>query len=61
MVEGEMCIIKFISRPTPFHFIVIKPYLQLELTEEPTPYNTVEYKELARIDKSIFLLQEATP
>ena len=26
-VKGEMCIIKFISRPTPFYFIVVKLYL----------------------------------
>ena len=26
-VEGEICIIKFINKPTPFYFIVIKLYL----------------------------------
>ena len=56
-----MCIIKLINRPTPFYFIVMKLYLQLKLTEELTPYNIVEYKEPAQINKPIFLLQKATP
>ena len=55
MVKGEMYIIKLISRLIPFYFIVVKLYLQLELTEEPTPYNTIEYKEPAQINKPIFL------
>ena len=55
-----MYIIKLISRPIPFHFTVIKLYLQLKLTEEPTPYNTVEHKELVQINKPTPLLQEAT-
>ena len=50
-----MYIIKLISRPTPFYFIVVKPYLQLELTEEPTPYNIIKYKKLTRINKPISL------
>ena len=45
MVKGGIYIIKLISRPTPFYSIVVKLYLQLELTEEPTLYNTVEYAE----------------
>ena len=56
-----MCIIKLISRPIPFYFTVVKLYLQLKLTEEPTPYNIVEYKEPTQINKPIFLFQEATP
>ena len=40
--------------------MVVKPYLQLELTEEPTPYNIVEYKEPAQIDKPTLLFQETT-
>ena len=44
MVKGEIYTIKFISRPIFFCFMVIKPYLQLELTKEPTPYDAVEYK-----------------
>ena len=51
-----MCTIEFISGPTPFYSTVIKLYLQLELTEEPTPYNTVEYKEPAQINESMSLL-----
>ena len=51
-----MYIIKLINRPTPFYFTVVKLYLQPELTKEPTPYNTVEYKELIQIDKLIPLL-----
>ena len=51
-----MYIIKLISRPTPFYFIVIKLYLQLELTKEPTLYNTVKYAEPTRINKPVFLL-----
>ena len=27
IVKGEMCIIKLISRPIPFCFTVVKPYL----------------------------------
>ena len=46
-VEGEMCIIKFINGPIFFYSTVVKPYLQLELTKEPTLYNIIEYKELA--------------
>ena len=42
-----MYTIKFTSKPTPFYFIVVKLYLQLKLTKEPTPYNAVEYKEPA--------------
>ena len=56
-----MYTIKLISRPTPFHSTVVKPYLWLELTEEPTPYNAIKYKEPAQIDKPMLLLQEATP
>ena len=56
-----MYIIKLTNRPIPFYSTVVKPYLQLELTEEPTPYNAIEYKEPAQIDKPIPLLQEATP
>jgi hypothetical protein len=55
-----MYIIKFTSRPTPFYFTVMKLYLQLELTEEPTPYNTIEHKEPAQIDKPTPPLQEVT-
>jgi hypothetical protein len=61
IVKGEMCTIKLINRPTPFYFIVVKLYLQLELTEEPTPYNTVKYKEPAQINKPTPPLQEVTP
>jgi hypothetical protein len=53
MVEGEMCIIKFISRPTSFYFMVMKLYLQLKLTEEPTPYDIIEHKEPVQINKPI--------
>ena len=35
--------------------MVVKLYLQLELTEEPTPYNTMEYIELTQINKPISL------
>ena len=56
-----MYIIKLISRPTPFYFTVVKLYLQLKLTKEPTPYNTIEYKEPAQINKFTPLLQEAAP
>ena len=55
-VKGEMYIIKFISGLILFYFTVVKLYLWLELTEEPTPYNVVEHKEFARINKPIFLL-----
>ena len=51
-----MYIIKFINRPTPFYSTVVKLYLRLELTKEPTLYNAVEYTKLARINKPIFLL-----
>ena len=60
-VKGEMCTIELISGPTPFRSTVVKPYLRLELTEEPTPYDAVEHKEPARIDEPTPLLQEATP
>jgi hypothetical protein len=56
MVEGEIYIIKLTSRPTPFCFIVMKPYLQPELTEEPTPYDAIKHKEPARIDEPMPLL-----
>ena len=56
-----MCTIELTNRPIPFHFTVIKPYLQLKLTEEPTPYNTIEHKEPTQIDEPTPLLQEATP
>ena len=51
-----MYIIKLISGLTPFYFMVVKLYLQLELTKELTPYNIIEHKEPARINKPIFLL-----
>ena len=42
-----MYIIKLISGPTPFYFTVVKLYLRLELTEEPTFYNIIKYAEPA--------------
>ena len=60
MVKGEMYIIKLTSRPILFCFIVMKLYLQLKLTKEPTFYNTIEHKEPIQINKPIFLFQEAT-
>ena len=48
-----MYTIKFTSRPTPFYFTVVKPYLQLELTKEPTPYDTVEYAKPAQINEPV--------
>ena len=54
-----MCTIKFISGPTPFHFTVVKPYLRLKLTEEPTLYNTVEHAEPMQTNKPTPPLQEA--
>ena len=56
-----MYIIKFTSRPTPFHSTVVKPYLQLKSTEEPTPYNTVKHKKPIQINKPTPPLQKATP
>jgi hypothetical protein len=56
-----MCIIKFTSRPTPFYFIVVKPYLRPELIKKPTPYDAVKHKEPTQINKPIPPLQEATP
>ena len=56
-----MYTIEFISGPIPFYFTVVKLYLQPESTEESTPYNAVEYKEPARIDKPMSLFQKATP
>ena len=46
-----MCTIKFINRLIPFYFIVMKLYLQLKLTKEPTPYNIIEHKEPIQINK----------
>ena len=60
-VKGEIYIIELISRPILFYSIVIKPYLQLKLTEEPTFYNTIEHAEPARTDKPVPPLQEVTP
>ena len=51
-----MYIIKLISGPTLFYSTVMKLYLRLKLTEEPTLYNAVKYAEPARIDKLILLL-----
>ena len=51
-----MCTIELTSKPTPFRSTVVKLYLRLELTEEPTPYDVVEHKEPARIDEPIFPL-----
>ena len=45
IVKGEMCTIKLISRPIPFYFTIVKPYLRLELTKESTPYNAIKHKE----------------
>ena len=42
-----MYIIKLISGLIPFYFTVIKLYLQLKLTKEPTFYNTIKYAEPA--------------
>ena len=56
-----MCIIELTSKPIPFRSTVVKLYLQLELTKEPTPYDAVKYKEPARIDKPTPPLQETTP
>ena len=56
-----MYIIKLTSKLILFHSTVIKLYLQLELTKEPTPYNIIEHKEPTQIDEPIPLLQEATP
>ena len=60
-VKGEMYIIKLISGPIPFYSTVIKPYLQLELTEEPTLYDAVEYAEPIQTNEPVPPLQEATP
>ena len=51
-----MFIIKFISRLIPFYSIVMKLYLQLELTKEPTLYNAVEHVKPAQINKPVLLL-----
>ena len=51
-----MYIIKLISGLILFYFIIVKLYLQLKLTKEPTFYNTVEYAKLTRINKPILLL-----
>ena len=50
-----MYIIKLTSKLILFHSTVIKLYLQLELTKEPTFYNIVEYKEPIQINKFILL------
>ena len=51
-----MYIIKLISGPMPFYSTVVKLYLRLKLTKEPTLYNTIKYIKPARINKPIFLL-----
>ena len=51
-----MYTIELISGPTLFYSMVVKLYLQLELTKEPTPYDTVEHKEPAQIDEPMPLL-----
>jgi len=51
-----MCTIELTSGPTPFRSTVVKLYLRLELTEEPTLYDTIEYAEPARIDEPTPLL-----
>ena len=56
-----MCTIKFISRLTPFYSTVVKLYLRLELTEQPTLYDAIEHAEPARTDESALPLQEAAP
>jgi hypothetical protein len=52
MIKGEIYIVKLLSGPISFQSIVIKPYLQLELTKEPTLYNAIEYIKPAWINKS---------
>ena len=54
-----MCIIKLTSRPIPFHSTVVKLYLRLKLTEEPTLYNTIEHAEPTQINKPAPPLQKA--
>ena len=56
-----MCTIKFINRPTLFHFTVMKLYLQLKLIKEPTLYNAVKHAKPMQIDKPVPPLQEAAP
>ena len=56
-----MCIIEFTSRFTPFYSTVVKLYLQLELTEEPTLYDAVEYAEPIQTNEPVPPLQEAAP
>ena len=50
-----MYIIKLISGPTLFRSTVVKLYLQLELTKEPTLYNAVKHVEFTQINKPISL------
>ena len=48
-----MCIIELISGPIFFYSTVVKPYLWLKLTKEPTIYDAVEYAKPAQTDKPI--------
>ena len=60
-VKGEICTIKLPSRPISFHFTVVKPYLRLKLTKEPTFYDAIEHIEPVQIDKSTPPLQDTAP
>ena len=48
-----MYIIKLISGLISFYSTVVKPYLWLKLTKEPTLYDAVEYTKPAQTDKPI--------
>jgi len=60
-VEGETCTIELTSGPTPFRSTVVKPYLQPESTEEPTPHGAEEHAEPTRTDEPAPPPQEAAP
>ena len=48
-----MYTIKLINKLIPFYSTVIKLYLQLKSTKEPTFYNAVEHAEPVQINKPI--------
>ena len=56
-----MCIIELTNKLIPFYSTVVKPYLRLKLTKEPTLYNAIKHAEPARINEPIPPLQEAAP
>jgi hypothetical protein len=63
MIEREIYIIEFTSRPIPFRFTVVKLYLRPESAEEPTLYDIIEHVEPTRVNEpaSPLLFQETAP